>query len=221
MYREIFDSKHRLHEVQITTQEEIGSKIRQTGAYEAQLLCPECDNELIGKLETYASKALYGGIPLALSNVKYHGGLSFTQCNEIDYSKFKLFLLSLVWRASVSSLPIFKTINLGHYEEILRKMIFGGIPGEPLEYPCLMFSFFQQNDIPHQLIIEPGVTQEDNGYTCFFMISGFFLVYFIGHHNFGPWGEAFLNLAGEMKIIHLPAHLAAYTLNKAIGSDVF
>ncbi len=52
-----------------------------------------------------------------------------------DYKPFKLFHLSILFRASVSTLPIFNPINLGPHEEKIRLLLLNCDPGEYCEYP--------------------------------------------------------------------------------------
>ncbi len=56
----------------------------------------------------------------------------------IDYALFKLFQLSILWRASVSSLDFFRLVSLGPREELLRKMLLVGEPGGPEEFGCMV-----------------------------------------------------------------------------------
>ena len=96
-----------------------------TGEYEGGLLCADCDNRILGGYENYASKVLKGG--LSSSNVpqikQYRSteGTEFTEIKNIDYCKFKLFLLSILWRGHISTRPMFNEINIGTNAEIIRK----------------------------------------------------------------------------------------------------
>ncbi len=47
----------------------------------------------------------------------------------LDYTKFKLFLLSILWRMGVSSLDAFVEVKRGsHHEEALRVALLNGDP---------------------------------------------------------------------------------------------
>ena len=57
---------------------------------------------------------------------------------KLDYSSFKLFHLSVLFRASVSSLPTYAEVSLGQqHEDRLRQMILAQDPGQPWQYPVL------------------------------------------------------------------------------------
>ena len=52
-----------------------------------------------------------------------------------DCSSFKLFHLSILFRASVSSLPTYGQVALGSHEAKLRRLLLDQDPGGELEYP--------------------------------------------------------------------------------------
>ena len=98
-----------------------------TGFFEPNILCQTCDNELLSKLEEYAYKIIYDskkikGVKI-VNEINSHG-VEWTMCRGVDYTKLKLFLLSMLWRFSISSNEFYKFVDLGKHEEIIRKMIF-------------------------------------------------------------------------------------------------
>jgi len=52
----------------------------------------------------------------------------------VDYNSFKLFHLSVLFRASVSSLPNFAEVSLGPHQDRLRQMILNRDPGKFWQY---------------------------------------------------------------------------------------
>ena len=135
MYQEIFDDKHRL--VRFSKDNFPRHSTPPTGEYESDLLCADCDNRLLGGFESYGRQVLYGGnIPVQMQNFRQSDGLTFTQVTGINYLKFKLFLLSLLWKASISKRDFFKNVQLGPYQEILRKMLLEKNPESHNAFPC-------------------------------------------------------------------------------------
>lgn len=57
---------------------------------------------------------------------------------EFDYPKLKLFFLSLLWRASVSSRPLFKKVALGPHEQRVRDLILAKDPGSSDDYATVV-----------------------------------------------------------------------------------
>jgi len=56
---------------------------------------------------------------------------------SVDYRSFKLFHLSILFRASVSTLPTFSKVNLGLHQEIIREMLLNNNPGNYWQYPII------------------------------------------------------------------------------------
>ena len=86
------------------------------------LLCEDCEGE-ISKFEDYVRRIFYVGVGVQITN----GNPIFIQ--QIVYRKFKLFLLSLIWRASVSNNEFLENVSLGPDEEKIRKMLINRDPG--------------------------------------------------------------------------------------------
>lgn len=221
MYKDLFDEKHRLYTVTVIKNKDIKDRLRQTGEYEGQILCQSCDNEVLGKLETYARKVLYGGSPIKLQNRVYENGIKYTYCEKIDYLKFKLFLLSILWRASISKLPMFKNVNLGPHEDKIRQMIMNSNPDDPMKYPCVMVSYRNLNEAPHQLIGQPGLVKDGDGYRYLFLIGGILYIFHVSHHNIPSWVNSLaVNSNGELRLIHMTQKMASATFKKFIGVDL-
>ncbi|MFH1995258.1 MAG: hypothetical protein ABIJ24_06155 [Nitrospinota bacterium] len=49
---------------------------------------------------------------------------------SFDYAKLKLFFMSMLWRSAASSHSMFKKVNLGSHQEVLRQAILSHNPGE-------------------------------------------------------------------------------------------
>lgn len=119
------------------------SKFKFNGEYEGGILCQNCDNVVIGNLDNYFAKFIHGEFPQVVAprfermdnrDVVVREGDPY-----YDYSKYKLFLLSLLWRASISSRPLFNQIKLpADIEEDLRSRLLNNDPGEPDVYPCFI-----------------------------------------------------------------------------------
>jgi len=222
MYDGLYDEKHRFHEVTVTKDKDIITEgFRQTGGYEGEILCQSCDNEVLGKLESYARGVLYGGAPKKLQNVRDDKGMNYTLCEEIGYTKFKLFLLSLLWRASISSLPIFKNVSLGPHEDRMRQMILDSNPDEPMKYPCVLASYRNLKEAPFQFIGQPGLVKGSDGFKYLFMIGGVLYIFYVSHHNIPDWvHNCVINKKGELKFLHMTKRGASAVFKNFIGVDL-
>jgi hypothetical protein len=128
LYRALYDDKHRYSMVRAGTEP---ARYAQRGLTEP-LLCATCEQRF-GRYEKYADGVMTGQLGHRFRLV----GSRIT-ISEIDYTTFKLFQLSILWRASVSSLEFFKLVSLGPHEERIRCMLLGDEPGEPNSYGCLV-----------------------------------------------------------------------------------
>lgn len=212
----------------INTEDYSKSEKKYTGEFESDILCQECDNKIIGQYETYAHKILYGGKinkgeNIKIKNLKSQGGLVSTCVKGIDYKKFKLFLLSLLWRSSISSREFYKQVTLGPHEEIIRKMILSGNPGEQLDYPCFISTYLNNKDkLSPDFIGQPVRVKNSDGTKYAFLIGGFVYMFFISNHNTPAWvSENAVNTDNRMLIPHMSEEMGVEILNYFLGIKMF
>jgi hypothetical protein len=128
LYRPLYDEKHRFF---VLTAGVDGQRQMQRGLTE-KLLCDRCEQQL-GRYETYAAAVMSGRL-----QHRYRSVGSRITISNIDYARFKLFQLSILWRASVSSLEFFRLVALGPHEERLRNMLLLDEPGTPHAFGCVV-----------------------------------------------------------------------------------
>lgn len=179
MYGGLFDDHHKLFKVRPADYvKKAGRMERQaSGEYEAGILCRSCDNVVIGKYESYArtvySKAHSQLLLPDCKDLTYPGGVRFRRCDGVEYCRFKLFLLSILWRASISMRPIFNETKVGsEHEEKLRLMILHGDAGQSHEYPILMISYLEEPTPLAQMVGQPGLTLLEGKPRFLFPIAG-------------------------------------------------
>jgi hypothetical protein len=162
MFRQsnMYNEKHQIYTFTLT--DLVGNKSPKyilTGDYETDILCAKCDNEILGKLEEYGKAVLFGD-EKGIYNPNCDGFVKekneeFWICNNVDYKKYKLFMLSILWRMSISSRPLFKNVNLKEHADKLREMILTSEPKEYYVYPFFTSSFLKDMSVPKDLIVEP------------------------------------------------------------------
>ncbi|MBA3002742.1 MAG: hypothetical protein FP813_02645 [Desulfurivibrio sp.] len=220
MYQDLFDEKHRYYEVIVNKEYPLRNKLRQSGVYEPDILCSICDNEKFGGLETYASQALYGGIKLTIENGAINSS-KYTRIKGLDYSKFKLFLMSVWWRASISNLPVFQHVNLGKHEQIIRDKLLNNDPGSSEEYPCAIFTYLHHDNNYHPIIAEPKCNYSDQQQICTFLIGGNLFVFYTHIDEKTEWvRHSAINEDGVMQIVQMSENLSAKVVNKFVGMDL-
>jgi hypothetical protein len=94
------------------------------------LLCDKCEQK-IGSYEKYYKEAVH----LSRHGIEIIQDNRIVIIGNLDYKKAKLFLLSVLWRMSISSLPQFANISLANNEDVIRKIILEEKPGKSCEYP--------------------------------------------------------------------------------------
>lgn len=140
------------------------------GVYDKNILCEKCDKYL-GLWDEYAQKLLIQNF--SESNAVYNGSTKVAyQINSYDYKKLKLFFLSLLWRASISSQPFFKKIQIGAHENILKEMIRNSNPGEPYDYAVSLAKF---SDPRIKEMLDPHTTRFSGVNYCQIYLTGFVL----------------------------------------------
>lgn len=120
--------------LEISTQSERTKRSR-IGPYDQGILCKKCD-QIIGIYDGYAKTLLVDKIDAYKQ--------AFLPCYlipkaEFDFIKLKKFFISLIWRACISSNPVFCRVSLGKYREIARQILKGEWPIEEHLFAVLIF----------------------------------------------------------------------------------
>lgn len=193
LYETLYDEKHRLQV--LSTIPEQGNWREQKGLRE-KLLCDECEQKF-SVWERYASLVLKGGIPLTVkqeSNIVHISGL--------DYKQFKLFQLSVLWRAGISSLQFFEKIQLGKHTEELRRLLLADNPGSPERYGCFMFGLKHGVGTFTGVIIQPGKVRLNGHIAYRFVFGGFLWAMLVSSHDLGaPLNQCTLSATGDTVLL--------------------
>jgi len=121
-YTSAYDSKHRALQVNYEIDARAPTRQVQKGLRE-NMLCEACEARLSvweHKFKEYWYTS--PGLPPKM-DLRYQGILM----ESADYKSFKLFHLSILWRAGESRLC--KSVSLGRYAEKIRQMLLAGDPG--------------------------------------------------------------------------------------------
>lgn len=172
MYSGMYDDKGRMSMLSTKPGEKI--RYRQKGAYEP-LLCSECEG-MLSKHEHYSRKVLFakdGRIEVT----KYPNGVGL---KGINYERFRLFLLSILWRASVAADVFFEGIHLpSQIEETLRSMIMKSDAGEPEDFGCVFCINRQLEHITGDAVFYPYTLAREGYVVCRFIMLGLFWNFFV------------------------------------------
>jgi hypothetical protein len=123
LYRPVYDEKHRTLSLSLRRP----TRVIQKGLRE-RLLCADCE-AVMQRYEHYFARVWYRDwtVPPLKDGDRF-------QLTGLDYTRFKLFALSVAWRASVSGLDDYDDVTLGPHEDRIRQMLLRGEPGCETEY---------------------------------------------------------------------------------------
>jgi len=225
MYQNLLDKDEYMLTVEFEGNNQKVSKQR-SGEYESDILCKNCEG-LISIYENYGAKVLYGGSlgkkepRITTTLYKEPSGVEYTQCNGVNYTKLKLFLLSILWKASISNRDYFENVDLTEHQEIIRIMILNNNPGKSNDYPILIFSFLKASTISEQIIIHPYVNISREGITFYnFQIAGFMYQFYINNTTVSHPEDILACTISEdnrLKIIHSKRDLGDEMIRKKYG----
>lgn len=152
--------------------------IQRSGEYEGGILCQNCDSKIIKEYEDYAKSILYGNKSSKENQLIYSFPPGEVVIKNIDYQKLKMFFLSILWRAAISSRPFFKEIVLDQNKlEELREMIYTGNIKSNMDFTMLFFLDDGDDSKLKQYMGQPVFGERNN---CFiFIFPGIFVYYFL------------------------------------------
>ncbi len=167
-YKPLYDKDHKFIRMNLEPSALKMKRYIYKGIWE-QLLCKECELTL-SKYEKYASeiwKSKFQNLPDKFNNLK-----------DIDYVAFKLFLISIIWRCSVTNAKSF-SIDLGIHQEIMRRMIIEGNPGKYDEYGCIISAIFYNEEELAKDLVWPLEDFDLEEFKCYRLGFGGFIWMFL------------------------------------------
>lgn len=149
--------------------------------YESDLLCAKCDNETLASYENSLRAMLTENQNNNSCEDMYFDGnnIQIKIYKNIDYQKFKLGLLSILWRSSISNIDFFKEVNLdSENSENIRLMLYNNDAKNIEDYP--MISYLLSEDDEQKLILNPRFINETKMQFCKFIVNGYMILFIIG-----------------------------------------
>lgn len=141
-----------------------------------RLLCAECDNVRLQRNENY-----YAQLWSRRSLPNTTQTKRFLIFRDHDYKLTKNFLLSILWRMSISSRPMFAAVSLGEkHEEVIRTGLLADREFAEDEYPVTVTAPFFDGFFHEDFILQPD-SHRLNGnrlYRC--VISGMLYTFLVG-----------------------------------------
>ncbi len=132
------DNPHNIH---VKVSENITRPTTQLGAYDSNILCASCDGRL-GLYDEYAIQFIRN-----YANIVQNVGDNFFISDDVNCELFSKFILSLLWRASISNHRDFSHIKIGKYEKEIQDILFDRTPLCDLEAFDLMLMRFKSEKL--------------------------------------------------------------------------
>jgi hypothetical protein len=199
LFRRIADSKNRAVELSISRGK---SRILQTCDWE-YLLCGDCEARL-QEHEDYFAKIWY-----EFPSLPERPGPS-VQLSDLDYRRFKLFHLTALWRAAVSTRPAFDTVTLGRHAEKLRRMLLAGDPGPAGRYPVSGVILLDDDGNVQHKVLEPYYQSRVAGHHFYYAhYAGCEWMVTVSSHPYRDLAPAHLTVDGRLlltshRLVDLP-----------------
>jgi hypothetical protein len=162
------------------------------------MLCYDCEQK-IGRWENYWRHVIFSRPGEGNFGFRIEKGKVGIHITGLDYPKFKLCQMSILWRAHESDLDCFREVNLGHHAERIREMILNEDPGTRTQYGCFLAGVLEkEGKMLTSGIVLPERIRVD-GHICYrALIGGLFWFWVVSSHSdrlrhaehlIGPEGE--------------------------------
>jgi hypothetical protein len=124
---------------------------------------------------------------------------------KVDYTSFKLFHLSVLFRASVSTLPTFAEVSLGPHEGQIRKQLLALDPGPPTRYPIMGLALIDKTSRQLNHAVTMPVRARFEGLCCYAIAYGGVQWWIaISAHINDHWRNSSVTVDGHLPLVSLP-----------------
>ena len=159
------------------------SQQSQNGIYDPDILCRECDGDLIGSWDNYGQTLLLSSPSRENYTVDEAGKLAGYKIDTFDYNQLKLFFMSILWRAAITSDQFFAQVQLGSWEDKLKKMILAQDPGSENDFSVHLFKY--EGDFSE--IMQNPTKEKQEGVNCYrFRFPKYGFLIKVDKRNFPP-----------------------------------
>ncbi len=195
VYSTVYDDTHRF--LGINGLGKFRRALVQKGLREP-LLCDDCEQFINVTYEKPFKHYWYDKNPLPAWL-----GREGIQLKGIDYAAFKLFHLSILFRAGAAQSVTFHDVQLGPHQETLRTMLLEKHPAGPNEYSIMGFAIVDKKNAPIWRLIIPPFKARYEGHNVYqTLFGGCMWIYKVSvHHSTidkaGLQPDGFLWLLGE------------------------
>ncbi len=134
MYEELFDESHRMARGGVDQRADVVHL--QSGIWD-RILCATCEDLFNSRWDDFGVE-VYRDL---VARIKAATAATFVLRRDVDHPRFRLFQLSILWRASVSRHRWFARVQLGPHEDKIRDILTRNDAESAGAYPCMMVGF--------------------------------------------------------------------------------
>lgn len=185
LHANLFDEHHKLYKFEVNEMAKPNPRVSKpsSGSYEGDLLCNDCDNVVLNRYEDYIARAQSMGFSDERNpkcKFEKRNGVNFHDIENLDYEKTKLFLLSLLWRAHISSFSEYSEVSLKPADaEKIREMLLNQHSSNDQDIQISIFKFekgsgfdsFIGQPIGHEIENSPIYSIIINGHLVVFHLT--------------------------------------------------
>lgn len=195
--------------------------------YNEPLMCASCDNEKVGAYDTFIARWLR----LDLNYDEYvnfwskRNGSSFipegsdgVRLRDIDFARFRIFHLSLLWRFHIAQGDQFSAVALpADAAEQIRTMILNDDPGDRFFFPCVLIHLDELFAFSVRGVSCPIVSTEPM-LQCRAIALGFVWLWaLVPDASQHPLSSAMVSPCGEMHVVRAPQIMKKRLMCEHVG----
>ena len=126
------------------------------GVYDQQILCADCE-ATFSPADTYGIDVLLTRFDKFFRPIRNTDITVAFQADNADTTKLLLFLISILWRASVSSHAFYNLVDLGPYEPIARNTLRTSTSSIPEAFDAVLSRWedSEDNSLPTTAMLNP------------------------------------------------------------------
>ena len=155
-------------------------KIQQSGAYDKNVLCLDCDSKILGQFDKEGYRVLFDEIKKHKLNKIGNDIIYYLTSKDCNFEYLRNFFISILWRASISFLPDFKDINLGEYQQKALEILQGKKSYDNL-FKIFIFKYPEGKDFNKLIFISKAKFYNRKAYVI--NMAGYFITIILNGKN--------------------------------------
>ncbi len=137
--------------------------IQQSGAYDKNILCEDCDGKILGEFDKEGYRILFSEVYKHILYSDKNTKIYYLTSENYNYEYLRKFFISILWRASISNVRELDDVHLGKYENIALKILKGEEKYKDL-FKTYIFKYPNNEDFNRFVFIAKSKIGNHNAY---------------------------------------------------------